>query len=547
MTAACPFPEGSIESSVLMPFLQALQMTGQKSPDEIAALWHSYSAQFQLSETVLERIWATIQEHCNLKSTPSATAELTPPRLHVDLGTDVAIGHALEIEFHLICPGYQKGPKVLAQLSGTLDRTHWKEQPRLVQEEPGYWKFYETCALNDPRDPHKPCAPGSYRVELEVSFPDAPPGSLGREMRASLRFSVPDPEKSASNTLEIDGDGLSIIDLAGLDMTRFGKVVISGGDKSIISLDAAAEKAPKRKTADSRYFQLPLKRHYEREAGRLFASAAVSRSSTPQTGLTVRFEGGGRYLVYAKERLQFGRQRNSQNDVVLRFVPGTSRGLNLEHQENETKGESISREHFAAMLTREGLAVEDLGSRAGTQVGTFALSPGVPHLLRSKDGGSPREIHVAETFRLHAMVFLTHGELPELGREHVAAVGGGALPFLWQLARHSGADSACLRRISNLPQEHYVMLFRQVFIGNGRADCAILTPVDTGIDQIARIVHLADHFWLERLVDPIDCPIEVDGHEPQPGELVPLIPGQRWRLAKSNCLIEPLQQELSGY
>jgi hypothetical protein len=552
MSDASPFPAGSIEHLLLTAFLQ--QLSGTETPAEMATIWTVFGQSTGQPPVVLYAVWVEIRQRCGL-SAPASTpvevpAELPPPRLHVDLGTDVAIGNAMEVEFHLICPGYTKSPIVVAQLSGTLDRTHWKEKPRLVQEEPGYWKFYETCALRDPRDPDKPCAPGSYRVELEISFPSAPPGSLGRDLRASLRFSVPDPEKNASNTLEIDGDGLSVIDLAGLDMTRFGKVVISGGDKSVISLDAAAQQAPVRKTADSRYFQLPLKRHYERDAGRLFASSVVPRPAGPLSKIALRFEGGGRYLVFAKERLQFGRQRSERNDVILRFVPGTDRGLFPEHQDHETRGEAISREHFALALTRGGLTVEDLGSSSGTIAGTVELRPRAPHVLQSRDPRTPLELSVAEAFQLHTVLFTSAGnpgEVLDPGKEHVAAVGAGYVPSLWQLARHSSLEAARIRRVTNLPNEHYVMLFRQLFIGSSSTECAIITPVDHGIDRMARVLTLGDGFWLERLVEQMECPIEVDGHELEPGELIPLRPGQRWSFAQSTCVIEAPEQDLSGY
>ncbi len=556
MSAVSPFPVESNEHQLLMAYLQGL--TGTETPQDLVQKWTRFSQNSGLAADELALVWGeicrrlggTVSSQSSSSTSAAATNELPPPRLHVDLGMDVAIGNAMEVEFHLICPGYTKGPKVVAQLSGTLDRTHWIEQPRLVQEEPGYWKFYETCALRDPRDPDKPCAPGSYRVELEISFPAAPPGSLGRDLRASLRFAVPDPEKSASNTLEIDGDGLSVIDLAGLDMTRFGKVVISGGDKSIISLDAAAAQAPVKKMAESRYFQLPLKRHYERDEGRLFASSVIQRLETPMSRIALRFEGGGRYLVFAKDRLQFGRQRSERNDVILRFVPGTDRGLFPEYQAHEAQGESISREHFALALTRNGLTVEDLGSSSGTMAGTVELPPRTPQILKPRDARTPLELNVAEAFRLHTSLFSSVGnpvEILDPGKEHVAAVGAGHVPALWQLARHSSLEAACIRRVTNLPNEHYVLLFRQLFIGSSPTECAIITPVDHGIDRMARLLALGDGFWFERLVDPIECAINVDDHEPQVGELVPLRPGQRWRFGGSVCHIEPLTQDLSGY
>jgi hypothetical protein len=167
----------------------------------------------------------------------------------------------------LICPGYQDKPKVTAKLR-LLDQDTWEGAPSLSTEESGYWIFDENFFLTKGG---QPCPPGTYGIELAVEFRSAPANSLGRFLRASLKIQVHDPRSKPERTLEIDGEGLSIINLQGHDLRGFSHVKLKGGDKSVVNLHRgaadsppqSADSPPKPSTVD-RYYQLPLKVDHDR-------------------------------------------------------------------------------------------------------------------------------------------------------------------------------------------------------------------------------------------------------------------------------------------
>lgn len=549
-----PRPQADFSATaelLLQSFLGTL--SGREARAEVEQRWQILANQSNLPRDVTDPLLERVLR--NLSTTPAAPATLPAPRLHVDLGHQFRVGHAMSVELHLICPGYTERPRVKACMRGSLDLTHWVEFPELRQEESGYWTFTEAFSLKNPHDLSRPCDPGSYRMELEVTFPSAPPGSLGRFLRGGLRIQVPDPNSAASRTLEIDGEGLSIIDFQNVpNLTEFSRVVIKGSDKSIINFgESAPAAAPTQVTAENRYFQLPIKRNLEGvvDKDEVWVSTVIHRPPPPQTAITLSFDGGGRYLIFAKERLQFGRQRNAANDVVLRFIPGSNRGHDEQHLQHEKQGEAISRKHFELALTREGLTVTDLGSSQGTRFADRALTPDVPCAIPVTEPPTAEELHVAEVFRLLLTQYTTQPPTAQSaavnppGDKHVVAIGGTTPPS-WRKAGLSRLEAARITRVTNLPSENYVMLFRQASIGFG-PECVLPTRHDDGLDVLVRLFHAGGCFWIERLVDQRDCPIQVNGHVPQRRELVPLDAGQHWTFGRSSCVVETAVQDLIGY
>lgn len=450
----------------------------------------------------------------------AAAPRPAPPRLNVDLGSVFEVGCAAHFEFHLICPGYRDKPKVSARLR-LLDQDDWKEAPELSTEEPGYWIFAENFLLTKGG---RPCPPGTYAIELAAEFRTAPEDSLGRFLRASLKIQVHAPNSGAERTLEIDGEGLSIINLQGHDLRGFSHVKLKGGDKSVVNLhqgashaDSSSANSPTTPSAGSlRYVELPLKQDFDRTDSGVRACGVASGASTG-CRLMLKFPDGRRTLIYAQDSLRLGRNRDRGNDVVLRCLP--------RNPENDRTSLSISKSHCRIGLTREGVVVGDLGSSTGTTLDRQRLNGERPQPLSSQYDGQTHLLTLADNFELGVRLFSTpaaHQDprlqvSPETYTEAVRC----RIPETWSTAAASGIEAVRIERRSNLPAEEYVLLFRQAWLGS-TDDCAIRLPPTLRRTRSLRLVYLGQQFWLERLDDQSE--LLIDGHEPATGDLWPLNP-----------------------
>jgi hypothetical protein len=466
---------------------------------------------------------------------------LAPPRLNVDLGSTFDVGCAAHFQFHLICPGYREKPKVTAKLR-LMDQDDWCGAPTLSTEEPGYWIFDENFILTKGgRD----CPPGTYGIDLTVEFRSAPVNSAGRFLRASLKIQVHDSRSAQARTLEIDGEGLSIINLQGHDLRGFNHVKLKGGDKSVVNLHHAATATDHSSAGPAtncsshpvnRYVELPLKRDHDRTEDGLRRSTAVA-IATPTNRLMFSFADDRRVLVFAQDTLRLGRNRERGNDVVLRYLPRTP--------EHDRSSLNISKSHFQLMLTKQGLGVRDLGSTFGTVLNGRPLTNDRPQALTLDYDGQVHRLLLADSFELALRIFATpedHSRLQMQDASYADAIGG-RVSELWEKSTTAAVEAVRIERSTNLPKEEYVLLFRQAWIGSSD-DCAIRLTRARRHTRAARLFHLGNCFWLERL--EADIPVLVDGRETSLGELIPLSPGQTLSLNGDDVLIGEATQDLSG-
>ena len=460
------------------------------------------------------------------------------PVLHVDLGDEFSAGHAAHIQFQLLCPGYESTPRVRATLSAALDADHWDSSPRPDKEGPGRWSFTQGFLLMRGGNP---CPPGRYEIRIDLEFPHAPTDSLGRFLRARLMFRVVDSRGSSERQLEIDLDDLAILDVSAIDISTFGTVKVKQRGKSISSLEGVSFSAAEiptnhqRRSTEGRCFLLPLMPNHERTAELPIASTVVQKGLARRK-LMLAFPDGRRVIVLAQESLKVGRDKFKQNDVLLRWIPVTS--------SNKPMTEEISAEHFQLKLSPKGMEIEDLGSRNGTTLDGVALVPKRPKFIEASSANA--EITVASAFRLLLRTYPTaDADQYEIGAPnqlHCEGVGVATVPPLWNRAIRARVEAAHLERLSNLPNEEYVLLFRQALIGPG-ADCTIRIPANDDIATVARIFHAGDHFWIQRLTDQLT--ILVDGHILGSRELAPVSVDQSIQLGSTRMAVREPEQDLS--
>ncbi|MFN9987619.1 MAG: hypothetical protein ACK52S_18875, partial [Pirellula sp.] len=153
------------------------------------------------------------------------------PRLFVDWGDLPRVGYQVRPEFSLICPAYPSRPDIAVSIDNDLDHDDTDVRRRPQSDEQGLWSFHVPFKMTSNG---LDCRPGQYLMDVEVSFRDVPPG-MPRFFRCRIRLNV-----SGTNTeesvLEIDGDGQSVVNLQGYNLKQFSKVILKGGQDSVINL-----------------------------------------------------------------------------------------------------------------------------------------------------------------------------------------------------------------------------------------------------------------------------------------------------------------------
>ena len=115
-----------------------------------------------------------------------------------------------------------------------LDHEFEVQRPRRLKPDgKGLWGFHVPFRLTS-NDKH--CLPGQYVIDVAVDYPEVASPQLPHVFHCAIRLRIPQPDANAERTLEIDGDGKSIINLQGQDIKSFSRVVLKGGDNGIINL-----------------------------------------------------------------------------------------------------------------------------------------------------------------------------------------------------------------------------------------------------------------------------------------------------------------------
>lgn len=443
------------------------------------------------------------------------------PRLLVDWGELPIVGRQVSPEFSLLCPHYHSRPDVHIRVHQDLDHNPNDPQRRLQSDAEGLWIFHVPFRMTTQG---MDCRPGQYLIEVEVTFREVPQG-LPRFFRCTIRLKVPGSNDGVGGVLEIDGDGQSMINLHGHNLKQFARVVLRGGSDSVINLQGAygnnTEAAKQETEKPATTFEYKLKVNNEKQS-RL---PTVTNLGKPRVYLDAAgffFEDGRRTLVLTRPKITFGRSRD--NDVVLRFLPRSS--------QNDEYSQNISRTHFLAELTPEGIELRD-ESRSGMELNYSVVSK--RHVVAGVYAGDhiPVELGVTGTvpkkFKLEMIMFApdhrkSQEELEFWDDLYCESVGG-RLSRTARQALEVGIDAVRYDRRENLcGEECYVHLLREAIIGGSPAQSAILLK-ESGPQAQARLLHIDRSFWLEVL--PGSKLIQIDGVAIADRSLVSLVPGMQ--------------------
>jgi S1-C subfamily serine protease len=443
----------------------------------------------------------------------SHPAPLVRPRMLVDWGELPQIGRSARPLFSLIGPGTAGRPAVRVTVDRGLDTDAADPLRQVRTEESGLWTFYIPFSLTmnglDAR-------PGLYVIDVEVTFPHAGDGQP-RFLRTQIRLNVPDGS-SDRRELVIDGDGQSVVNLAGHDLRSFSRVVLKGDDKSIINLQNFSQEmaALPEKAKEAVVFEYELKINRDIEA-RLPRRVDLREPSRAEA-ITLHV-GDRRIHVLAKKRLTFGRSRRPENNVCLRFLPRSA--------ENDEASRAISRTHMAIDFVEDGLLLVDESTK-GFDIDHDPVKN--ERLLTHLDASGSRQLDLPSGFSGSESLEM---DLAIFGRDPADAqfrsdlawddvcfdIAEEAASRLWQTAGTCGIEALRLQRLNNLVDEEYVALYRHATIGRSPKDHPIAIRGLRHPATEARLLYAGRMFWLQSAGR---VPLVVDGRLIEGACLVPL-------------------------
>lgn len=509
------------------------QVTPETSLDQILQLVRAAGVAAGIPEDVVAEVVGRFESE-------RGECDVAIPRLLVDWGDLPQVGHQVRPEFSLLCQGYEHSrPEVRVTVDRELDQDD--DSLRRVQiEDSGLWSFQVPFRMtSDGMD----CRPGQYLIEVDLSFRDVPAG-LPRFYRCRIRLNVRDAGADEGGVLEIDGDGQSMVNLQGYNLKQFSKVILKGGDDSIINLQDAigtATDADQSVTDEkpTTTFEYDLKVDTEKQQ-RLPSVFGTDVNRAYLDACAFYFADGRRTLVMSRPRITFGRSRD--NDVIIRFLPRS--------EQNDNHSRNISRTHCIAGLTSEGIELRDQSNR-GMEVNYRVVQD--REMISSVFAGDniPLEFGVTGTvsqkFEMELALFgpdrkASRDDL-EYWDEMYCEVIDGRLSRLHREALDVGLDAVRYDRVTSLPgEESYVHLFREALIGGSPAQSAIVLH-ECGPKVQARLVHLDRTYWLEPL--PGGVPITLSGAIVPAGSLVPLSPGMEMKFGSEQVRFDrPAQLHL---
>ena len=467
-----------------------------------------------------------------------------PPRLLVDWGQELCIGHQACPAFSLqgLAPTATQ-PFVEVQIDERLDHQQNAEKPRLTPGEAGLWQFDVPFALTTAG---ADCRPGRYRLEIRV-VQQSTVHTSARCYVCTLRLKVGEPGSAGGPSLEIEGDGQSVVNVQGSDLSGFANVKFKGADTSVLNFQSSNALQPAEQpiipaNSDGTNSKLCEYRFSIDEQRQSLLPKVSARfiSRVHLRSASLQFDGGEQILLISKANVFLGRAKT--NDIATRFLP---RSTTYDRQTRD-----ISRQHLSIRMSEEGVHIADLGSTKGVSIDGVRVDES--RLLTDKQADEDLELLLSALPGPSAMgLELKMLSVPHEHDQDQAGCGEwrdllccDALkvrqPKSWRLAQSSGIDAVRLRRTRNLAgQEQYIIIGRQAVIGYSE-DAAIYIPDPRVHRSHARILYLSDGFWIENLSSP-DHTI-IDGQPVPRGELVPLSPGMQIELSGVRLRFEDFEQ-----
>ncbi len=479
------------------------ELRGDESREELQRIIGAAGLPDTLFEEIVQRLQAAQPPlppdfDFNAAANPSATNQDVVPRLVVDWGMLPQVGHQARPNFMVLCASSDYSqPEVHLNIDRDLDCPAHEDTISPVRIGSGQWEFHAAFGLTTNG---QDCRPGQYLIRIRLRFRDASTGSM-RFFQSVIRINIGNTG-AAGPTLEIEGDGQSIVNLNGQDLRSFGRIVLRGSDSGIINIQSPDEvNSPRqndRTSVGGLTYAYTLRIDHERQTDTPLVAAGFERQRL-ESG-TLVLDGGRRITLMGKRRIQLG--RSSDNDIVIRFLPRS--------EQNDGLSRNISRIHLVMSLQEDGLLLTDQ-SRTGTSVDFEPIAG--DRLLQIEQCGDPLTVEMAissdclSPFPCQLQLYGSATEPDDRQRFErdwaCCSAVGETVPGVWRHSLSSGIDSISLRGFrSGMEEEEFVCLYRQALIGSSQSRCAI-TLHQSGLPAVmARLLYIGRTYWLENLSEP---------------------------------------------
>lgn len=512
--------ESTPTEAVLESLVAAIrgQLRGDESATELRELLCAAAIPETLHDAILERFVpppATSPPPPPDRPVPPAPVEL--PRLLVDWGDPPRIGHRARPRFSLVCPAaFRSRPVVHVEVDNALDDEGTGDPLPVEATEGGGWEFHARFGLTTRGED---CRPGAYLMRVAVRFADVDgiPGPVC--LITTIRLVA--GEGGEGTTLEIEGDGQSVVNLHGQDLRRFGKVVLRGRDTSLLNLESSGDDGV---GSDTPVHEYRLRIDGERQS--LVPRVLGGGSPEPLDKADLVLDDGCRITLHPGQVVTLGRQRD--NDIVTRFHPRSP--------ENDDRSRKLSRTHLLLNCTESGLRLEDR-SATGVCVGRDHIDGDLNVAAAQLDPVDLALGEPASAYRVRLRGFAP-GEPGASSRiaidEETANACGVSIPPSWRTAEACGWDALRLTPLDGVPGHEHVLLLRAAAVGSRSGACPIRIGDAAPIAGYVR--HLAGGFWWAG--QPGESRVSVDDVPVSVRALVPLRSGSRVRIGAQSLMVE---------
>jgi hypothetical protein len=203
---------------------------------------------------------------------------------------------------------------------------------------------------------------------------------------------------------------------------------------------------------------------------------------------------------------------------------------------------------MALDLTDDGIVLSDENSSKGIDVDCDPVRGAKLFTHLDAHGGRridvPSALAASQVLEMDLMLFARAPDDPEFAADLAwddvcFDIAGEPASRLWQVSRGCGIEAIRLTRLSNLPEEEYVFLFRHATIGKSAKDHAVSISGIAGHAGELRFLYAGRMFWIH---SGGRTPLEVDDRPVKGACLIPLAVGQRVRLAGVEILVSRFSQ-----
>ncbi len=514
-----------------------------KTPECVVQTLRKLTEQGLISDAIAEQVAQRFAEPTLAVARGITETSQQPVQLEIDWGMKPKVGMELRPHFRLLT-GPKKCLDIVVLIDTRLEHEPHAALPTFRSSEAGRYEFYAAFRT---MCHGQPCLPGQYTIDLFILL-QTPESDDHVVLHGSLLLNVIDAGSANAPVLEIVSGEQSLINLQGLDVERFAKVVAraeTAGLINVVSRPLAPNAEPCSNSEGLELQKRTVTQQCELKPISFTADPLprqIKCSDVPAIERAMlRLDNGQRWILIPfatpSHYVKFGRDRWPSNDITLRHLPRTPA--------NDGQSLKISRTHFRLGMDDHGLMITDHSANGLIVDGVTVKEYRLTRLARPTD-----EIRLElgtgdllTRFELGLVVAAgRRGDRQEtILRQRFLAKLLGCVepPDIWQRSVDFGIQSVGIYRRTNACGETYHVLLEYVDFAydSPRQQLELAT---SSTDSVARVIFARRRFWLEKTA--VSCPISVDGVYLHSQTIVGLRSGNRIKIGDVEACFEQISQ-----